>query len=61
MIKQEPFRTFTWTEAQLAASGRYTQTGQMRIICSLRDDLFEDRYVCLIDCDDRVNLLLHFL
>jgi hypothetical protein len=59
-IQGRPLRTFTWTEAQLDRAEYYTRTGQMRIVCQLREQL-EDQYVCLVDCDDRIHVLLHFI
>jgi hypothetical protein len=55
-----PFRTYTWTQAQLTSAERYTKSGQMRIVCQLQETR-EDQYVCLVDCDDRTGLLLHFI
>lgn len=57
---QRPLRTYVWTEQQLDRAEHYTRTGQMRIVHQLREDR-EDQFVCIVDCDDRVGLLLHFL
>jgi hypothetical protein len=59
--KPEPLHTFVWTAAQISSAERYSRSGQMRIVCQLREDLFEDQFVCLVDCDSRTRLLLHFL
>jgi hypothetical protein len=59
-IQGRPLRTFTWTQDQLARADHYTKTGQMRIVCQLQEKP-EDQYVCLVDCDDRTNVLLHFI
>lgn len=60
-VKNSDLYTFVWTEAQLDQAARYTRSGQMRIVYQLREDLFEDTYVCLVHCDARTNLLLHFV
>ena len=59
-IQGRPLRTFTWTADQLDRANYYTQTGQMRIVCQLQEPQ-EDQYVCLVDCDDRTHVLLHFI
>jgi hypothetical protein len=59
-LNGRPLRTFTWTSQQLERADHYTRTGQMRIVCQLQEDS-EDHYVCLVDCDDRTHVLLHFI
>lgn len=53
-------RTYVWTEAQLDSATRYQTHNQMRIVHQLRETL-EDQYICLVDCDERVGVLLHLL
>ena len=60
-VKRGPLHTFVWTEQQLDRAEHYTKSGQMRIVYQLREDLFEDQYVCLVSCDDRTHVLLHFI
>jgi hypothetical protein len=59
--KSKPLHTFVWTEAQINSAEHYTRSGLMRIVYRLQEDMFEDQYVCLVDCDSRTRLLLHFL
>jgi hypothetical protein len=53
-------RTYVWTLAQLDSASRYQTHNQMRIVHQLRETL-EDRYICLVDCDERTGVLLHLL
>lgn len=59
-IQGRPLRTFLWTAEQLDRADYYTRTGQMRIVFQLHEQ-DEEQYVCLVDCDDRTHVLLHFI
>ena len=60
MSEAKDLKTFVWTEEQLFRAEDYQRKGQMRIVHQVRES-DEDRYVCLVDCDARVNVFLHLL